>query len=202
MTRVTDSSGHDSALRSAPRPGAPTPGGVVWRVRWESTLAAADHDDLAGLLALAFAGTAFAGRSWVGARPELRVCGSVGGVPVAHAGVIRRFLRTSGASTLVGDVGLVAVRPGHRGERLGVALMAAVADALARLPVPFGFLTCSPDLRPFYERCGWTALTGHPLRSITIDHRVEDRRNGMLLPVLSSVAQWPPGPVHRDGQEI
>lgn len=191
--------------------GTTTP--VMWTTRWETSLAPSDHDALAGLLARSYesATTRFTrGRSWAGARPELRVLGHHDGEVVAHAGVIRRFLRAPDhdtpdrdASVLVGDVGLVAVHTERQGRGLGAGLMDAVGAALARLAVPFGFLTCDPALRPFYRRCGWTPLLDHPLRSVRIDHALEDDRdNGMLLPVQHPVSDWPSGRIERNGQEI
>ncbi len=56
-----------------------------------------------------------------------------GDVIVAHAGLIRRFLRAPDhdTSVLVGDVGLVAVHPGRQGQGLGAALMSSLATALS-----------------------------------------------------------------------
>jgi nodulation protein A len=195
-----------TALLPAGGRGAGRP--VTWSCRWETGLDPGDHEAVAGLLRQSYAGstTTFGrGHSWAGARPELRVLGHQDGELVAHAGLVRRFLRAPDhdTSVLVGDVGLVAVHPGRQGQRLGAALMDAVATALDGFGVPFGFLTCDPDVRAFYERCGWTALLAHPVRSIRIDQVLEaDRSNGMLLPVRRPVTEWPSGPVERNGQEI
>ncbi|WP_285595794.1 GNAT family N-acetyltransferase [Actinomycetospora sp. NBRC 106378] len=178
----------------------------AWQRTWETHLRPHDHDVISTLLAHSYASSATVftpGHSWAGARPELRVLGHVRDEIVAHAGVIRRFLRSPAGAQLVGDVGLVAVHPGHQGEGLGAALMAEVRRALVELAVPHGFLTCAPELRPFYERSGWVALADTDLCSIGIDHRLEhDRRNGMVLPVLAPLDEWPAGPLERNGQEI
>ena len=92
--------------------------------------------------------------------------------------------------------------PDRQGLGLGGALMTAVATTLVDLDLPYGFLTCADDVRPFYRGCGW-----HPveqgLRTIDIHHRVEDdRHSGMVLPALRSLAEWPRVPLMRDGQEI
>ncbi|MFC5139941.1 GNAT family N-acetyltransferase [Actinomycetospora rhizophila] len=181
---------------------------VTWSCRWETALEPRDHDAIAALLARSYATSAGAfprGHSWAGARPELRVLGHQDGEVVAHAGLIRRFLRAPDhdASVLVGDVGLVAVHPGRQGQGLGAALMSSVAGTLDRLGLPFGFLTCDPDVRAFYERSGWTPLLEHPMRSIRVDQDLEDhRRNGMLLPVQRPATDWPSGRIERNGQEI
>ncbi|GLZ49781.1 hypothetical protein Acsp06_59660 [Actinomycetospora sp. NBRC 106375] len=81
--------------------------------------------------------------------------------------------------------------------------METVAATLHSLGLPYGFLTCDSDVRPFYQRSGWTHLAEHPVRSIRVDHAPEvDRRNGMLLPVHGALADWPSGPIERNGQEI
>jgi nodulation protein A len=181
---------------------------VTWTSRWETALDPHDHEAIAALLARSFTSTTatFArGHSWGGARPELRVLGVQDGEVVAHAGLVRRFLRAPDhdTSVLVGDVGLVAVHPGRQGQGLGADLMAAVASALDRLGMPYGFLTCDPELVAFYRRSGWTPLVEHPVRSIRVDGALEDhRRNGMLLPVHRPVADWPSGRIERNGQEI
>ncbi|MDD7939490.1 GNAT family N-acetyltransferase [Actinomycetospora lutea] len=189
-----------------PRDGRSDGSPTTWSCRWETALAPREHDALAALLARSYATTAFArGRSWAGARPELRVLGHRDGELVAHAAVIRRFLRApdEDTSVLVGDVGLVAVHPGRQGGGLGGALMRSVASTLDRLGLPFGFLTCDPEVRAFYERCGWTPLLEHPVRSIRVDQDLEDhRRHGMLLPVARPATEWPAGRVERNGQEI
>ncbi|MCD2190514.1 GNAT family N-acetyltransferase [Actinomycetospora soli] len=177
-----------------------------WQLAWETHLGPADHEVVGALLARSYAATTTVftpGHSWAGARPELRVLGWQRDELVAHAGVVRRFLRAGGHSQLVGDVGLVAVHPGHQGEGLGGALLDVVRRTLVQLAAPYGFLTCDPDLRPFYARSGWVALADTDLCSVGIDHRTEhDRRNGMLLPVLAPLDAWPAGPVERNGQEI
>ncbi|MEJ2887715.1 GNAT family N-acetyltransferase [Actinomycetospora aeridis] len=191
-----------------PRPERTAEAPVTWTSRWETALDGPDHDAISALLARSFSSSATTfprGRSWAGARPELRVLGVGDGEVVAHAGLARRFLRAPDhdTSVLVGDVGLIAVHPGRQGQGLGAALMDAVATALHGLDVPFGFLTCDPELQAFYRRCGWTPLLDHPVRSIRVDHALEDRRrNGMLLPVTRPVADWPSGRIERNGQEI
>lgn len=182
---------------------------TAWTRHWETSVGDGEHRELAALLSGAFppesallTGT----RSWVGARPELRVIGRRAGAPVAHAGIVRRFLRVADTdeSVLVGDVGLVAVGSGLRGQGVGAALMTAVASALAALDLPFGFLTCGLHARPFYERCGWSGLDRQVLHSIGIRHDVETtRRNGMVLPVGRPLADWPvAGTLERNGQEL
>jgi nodulation protein A len=66
--------------------------------------------------------------------------------PIAHLGLLRRFLRVpdSGASLLVGDVGLVAVDPDFQGKGIGGELLNQTSRTMTDLALPFGFLTCRP----------------------------------------------------------
>jgi nodulation protein A len=187
---------------------------LCWSVTWETDLHDAAHPGLAALLTRAYAGEAhrFAGgRSWAGARPEVRVVGRRDGTPVAHAGVVRRFLRAlpdpgHGADehVLVGDVGLVAVHPDHHGRGLGRALLARVVDLLTDLGVPFGFLSCGPDVEGFYRAAGWTRLAGVTVRTITLDHAtVADRDPAMVHAAARPLAAWPSARVlARDGRLV
>lgn len=193
-------------MASVGRTPASTDARLVWSQHWETELAAAEHDAIAALLTVAFPRTAaFAeGRSWVGARPECRLVARTDGRPVAHAALVRRFLRApdEGRSVLVGDVGLVAVDPAQQGTGLGAALLGRVAAVLDELALPFGFLTCGPEVAPFYRRHGWRAAD-QPLHAIDVHHHVEtDRANGMLLPVLAGPGDWPRGRLVRDGEEL
>lgn len=57
-----------------------------------------------------------------------------------------------GALLLDGDrIEAVAVRPNRRGQGIGTALVAAAADRRERLVAEF-----DADVRPFYERLGFT----------------------------------------------
>jgi len=183
-----------------------------WSVSWESDLPGALHGPLAVLLARAYPAEAprFAdGRSWAGARPELRVVAHDASGPVAHAGVVRRFLRVipeegQAHDVLVGDVGLVAVDPDRHGRGLGAALMVRVVDALVDLDVPFGFLTCGPDVEGFYRAAGWTRLAGVTVRVIDIDHRTRaDADPAMVHAAGRPLSAWPAARVlARDGQVV
>ncbi|MEJ2864915.1 GNAT family N-acetyltransferase [Actinomycetospora flava] len=180
-----------------------------WTVSWETDLDAAAHADVAALLSRAYArqSARFSdGRSWAGARPELRVVGRVGGVAVAHAGVVRRFLRAlpDGGDVLVGDVGLVAVDPGHQGRGLGAALTARVVDVLVDLDVPFGFVSCGPAVEGFYRAAGWTRLPGVTVRLVDTHHRTRvDTDPAMVHAAGRPLSAWPPArELARDGQLV
>lgn len=183
---------------------------LTWSVSWETELDDAEHPALAGLLARAYPHEAHrfgAGWTWTGARPELRVVARRTGVPVAHAGIIRRFLRAlpdegPAREVLVGDVGLVAVDPDQHGRGLGRALLARVVETLVGLDTPFGFLTCGPDVEGFYRAAGWTRLDDVAVRTITLDHRgVTDHDPAMVHAAGRPLADWPAGrTVARDGQ--
>jgi nodulation protein A len=174
---------------------------VDWSTTWEGELDDAAGDELAALLVRCFprARTLF-----VGARPEARVVGRVGGQAVAHLGILRRFLRRpdTDRSLLVGDVGLVAVDAQWRGRGVGRELLAAAARELHRLDLPFGFLTCGQRVVPFYADGGWVPVP-NPIRQIGYAGRIEVLPAvSMALPVLASMDQWPTGLLDRNGLEV
>jgi nodulation protein A len=181
---------------------------IEWTLRWEADLSADDHTALATLFSRYYPqdhATFTGARSWMGARPEARVIGYDGDRPVAHIGFVRRMLRLeSGGSQLVGDVGLVGVDPDYQGRGLGRRLLAEAALALNSQALPFGFLTCAPELVPFYSAGGWQQAVG--LTTRMIDTRLQPESftgPAMVLPVRASFADWPTGgTVVRDGLEV
>ena len=181
---------------------------IEWTLRWEADLTEPDHTALAALFSRYFPedhATFTGARSWMGARPEARVIGYDGDRPVAHIGFVRRMLRLeSGGSQLVGDVGLVGVDPGYQGMGLGRKLLAETTLALNAQELPFGFLTCAPELVPFYSAGGWRQAVGLTTRMIDTRMRPETFTGpAMVLPVRASFADWPIGQtVVRDGLEV
>ncbi|WP_436495912.1 GNAT family N-acetyltransferase [Actinokineospora sp. HUAS TT18] len=181
---------------------------MQWISVWENDVRDDTHEGLATLFADAYPRSAAkfqGGRSWSGARPELRIIALDGGKPVAHLGILRRFLRTDeGRSLLVGDVGLVAVHSGHRGQGAGGQLLARAAETLDGLAVPFGYLTCGTHVIRFYETGGWRHLEGQVTRMIDNHQRPEVYTGpSMVLPVRAALADWPHGrAVDRNGWEV
>jgi nodulation protein A len=176
----------------------------TWTVTWEDDLDDADHAALGALLARCFprSRTPFGpGRSWSSARPELRLVGSAGR-PLAHAGVLRRFLQVGDVATPVGDVGLVAVDPDAQGHGVGGALLVRCRDLLDGLDLPFGYLTCGEQVAGFYASAGWVRVPG-PTRMVRADGRVQVYGGAsMVLPVRRGIDAWPAGRVDRNGWEV
>lgn len=182
------------------------PGALHWASTWENDLDAGAHAELAGLLARAFPRSARLDgtRSWSGGRPELRVHGRLDGRPVAHLGVLRRYLCAPDRDrdVLVGDVGLVAVDPEVQGRGVGRRLLAEATAVLDRLRMPFGFLTCGEQVVDFYTAGGWRRVP-NPTRTMRADGRVEVyRAASMVLPVWAGMADWPAGRLDRNGYEV
>jgi nodulation protein A len=183
-------------------------GDIEWTLRWETDLLENEHTALAALLArfypqdaAVFTGT----RSWFSARPEGRLIGFDGGRPVAHLAFVRRMLRLeSGGSQLVADVGLVGVDPDFQGNGLGRVLLARATDTFLSLNLPFGFLTCAPELVGFYTGGGWHRAVGVETRMLGLDLLSETFTGpAMVLPVTASFAEWPAGQtIIRDGAEV
>jgi nodulation protein A len=176
-----------------------------WSSSWEDDLVGHEHEALAGLLRRCFprSRAGFDGASsWASARPELRVVGYEGERPVAHLGVLRRFVQVGDSAQLVGDVGLVAVDPDRQGSGLGAELLDRGAAALRGLDLPFGFLTCGEQVAGFYAAGGWVRVA-NPVRMIRRDGRVQVYGGvAMVLPVHPGTAAWPAGRVDRNGYEV
>jgi nodulation protein A len=176
-----------------------------WAQTWEDDLVDDDHAALGILLARCFprSRTPFGpARSWSSARPELRLVGSVDGRPVAHVGVLRRFLQVDDRPVLVGDVGLVAVDPDAQGAGLGAALLGRCRAVLGALDLPFGYLTCGEHVAGFYATGGWVRVPG-PTRMVRADGRVQVYGGvSMVLPVRRGIEEWPAGRVDRNGWEV
>jgi nodulation protein A len=180
---------------------------VEWSLTWEDDLDAGAHAELAALLARVFPHSGRIGgtRSWSSGRPEARLVGRRDGRAVAHLAVLRRFLRFPGAAPdlLVGDVGLVGVDPDRQGEGLGGRLLAAAAEALTGLDVPFGFLTTAEDLVGFYASAGWVRVPARTRQLAPDGLPVVDGGPSMVLPVRARMADWPAADVvDRNGYEV
>jgi nodulation protein A len=188
-------------VSAAGDPSRPT----AWEETWEDDLVDAEHAALGTLLAACFprSRTPFGpGRSWSSARPELRLVARLDGRPVAHLGVLRRFLQVGSVAQLVGDVGLVAVDPSVQGRRVGAALLGRCRTTLDGLGVPFGYLTCGEHVAGFYASGGWVRVPG-PTRMVRADGRVQVYGGvSMVLPVRQEIDEWPPGRVDRNGWEL
>ena len=176
-----------------------------WSSLWEDDVAGHEHEALAGLLRRCFprSRAGFDGASsWLSARPELRVVGYEGERPVAHLGVLRRFVQVGDGAQLVGDVGLVAVDPDRQGSGLGAELLDRGAAALRGLDLPFGFLTCGEQVAGFYATAGWVRVD-NPVRMIRRDQRVQVYGGvAMVLPVRAGMSEWPAGGLDRNGYEV
>ncbi|TPW78022.1 GNAT family N-acetyltransferase [Schumannella soli] len=190
-------------------------GGAVplrWVVRWETQLDDAELARIHAFLVRVFPDhPGGVQAAWAGSRPELRLLGfaddaddSTEGELLAHIGIARRFIRAreSGASVLVGDVGLVGVSPDRQGAGLGRRLMHQTDAVLADLGVDFGTLTTGDSKIPFYEAVGWH-LASNRLHAIDLWNRRETFDGPFFIrPVRAPLSAWPTGDLERNAREI
>ncbi|QKC98823.1 NodA family N-acyltransferase [Mesorhizobium sp. NZP2298] len=193
---------------------------MQWRLCWENELQLPEHLELSEFFRKtyeptgAFNGKQFAGgRSWAGARPELRVIGyDVDGV-AAHLGLLRRYIKVGDDDLLVAELGLYGVRPDLEG--LGIAHSISVMyPVLQQLGVPFAFGSVRPALRNHVSRfCRKglaNILSGVRVRSTHPDvyldlppTRIDDNVLVLVLPIGRSMSEWPAGTlIDRNGPEL
>ena len=177
-------------------------------IHWETRIDDALHQELSTLLLRIYPDDEryFSnGRSWSGARPEVRLIGRLDGRAVAHLGMTRRFLRASdaGRSVLIADTGLVGVDPDLRGTGRGAELLRVAAEQMRELDVEFGFLTTGEDTSRYYASSGWRRASNPVVHAIDLDDRTEAYAGpAMYLPVTASEADWPTGELERNAREI
>ncbi|WP_309486656.1 MULTISPECIES: NodA family N-acyltransferase [unclassified Sinorhizobium] len=192
---------------------------VRWKLCWESELELSDHTELAEFFRATYGPTgAFNakpfenGRSWAGARPELRVVGYDSRGVAAHLGVLRRFIKVGETDLLVGELGLWGVRPDLEG--LGLChSMRVLYPALRQLGVPFLFGTVRHALFKHVDRLCRdglaTILPGIRIRSTLADVYLDlppTRLEELLVvvfPIGRPMGEWPSGTlIDRNGPEL
>ncbi|SIT43559.1 Nodulation protein A [Paraburkholderia ribeironis] len=192
---------------------------VQWRLCWENELQLSDHVELAQFFRTTYGPTgAFnakpfeGGRSWAGARPELRAIAYDSQGVAAHMGSLRRFIKVGAVDVLIAELGLYGVRPDLEG--LGIShSIRAMYPVLQELRVPFAFGTVRHSLKNHFARlCRHgmgTILSGVHIRStlpnVHLDlppTRTEDVL-AVILPIGSSMSEWPDGTaIERNGPEL
>ncbi|PMS31172.1 beta-1,4-N-acetylglucosamine oligosaccharide N-acyltransferase NodA [Trinickia symbiotica] len=192
---------------------------VQWRLCWENELQLSDHVQLADFFRKTYGPTgAFnakpfeGGRSWAGARPELRAIAYDSHGVAAHMGSLRRFIKVGSVDLLVAELGLYGVRPDLEGFGIGHSIR-AMYPVLRELGVPFAFGAVRHALQNHFARfCRHglgTILSGVRVRSTLPDMhpqlpptRVEDVL-AVVLPIASSMSEWPAGTfIDRNGPEL
>ncbi|WP_043879623.1 NodA family N-acyltransferase [Azorhizobium caulinodans] len=192
---------------------------VTWRVAWESDLTNGDHAELSDFFksvygatgafnALPFAG----GRSWAGARPELRgIAYDESGV-AAHMGVLRRFIKVGGEQIAVAELGLYGVRRDLEGLGIGHSTL-AMLPVLKALGVPFAFGCFRNELRIHFQRfCrnGKGAIVDNVnIKSTQPDIYPDlpptkiEKKAAVILPLTETLDRWPEGvDIERNGPEL
>nr|CDY73127.1 N-acyltransferase [Bradyrhizobium sp. ARR491] len=194
---------------------------VRWRLCWENELQLADHVGLSEFFRKTYGATGEfnaqpfeSGRSWAGARPELRIIAYDDHGIAGHIGVLRRFIRVGTVDLLVAEMGLYGVRRDLEG--LGVTYHGALRvlhPLLQELGVPFGFGAVRPAMQKHVERLGRyglaNVLSGVRVRSALPDlfpdlppTRIEDVFV-VVFPITQSMSDWPSGTlIDRNGPEL
>ena len=101
------------------------------------------------------------GRRWI-SRPEFNPVHFVltdVDLVVAHAEVVSMDWQHDGVKYKPYGISAVFVYPDYRGQGYGRSIVQSATDYIARQPdADIGLLWCAPELRDFYQRCGWTHM--------------------------------------------
>nr|CDY73146.1 N-acyltransferase [Bradyrhizobium sp. ARR611] len=194
---------------------------VRWRVCWESELELAEHIELSEFFRETYGPTgAFnampfeGGRSWAGARPEIRVIGYDTRGIAAHIGILRRFIRVGNVDLLVAELGLYGVRPDLEGHGITQS-MRVMYPVLQQLEVPFGFGAVRQALQKHVTKLVGrqglaTILPGASVRSTRSDIHpdlpptlTDDNLVVLVFPIRRPISEWPVGSmIDRNGPEL
>lgn len=194
---------------------------VRWRVCWENELQLAEHIELSEFFRKTYGPTGEfnakpfeGGRSWAGARPEIRVIGYDANGIAAHIGALRRFIKVGDVDLLVAELGLYGVRPDLEG--LGIThSMRVMYPVLQQLAVPFGFGAVRQALQKHVTKLVGrqglaTILPGVSVRSTRPDihldlppTRTDDDLVVLVFPIGRPISEWPAGTlIDRNGPEL
>ncbi|MEX3693946.1 NodA family N-acyltransferase [Paraburkholderia sp. BR14263] len=192
---------------------------VQWKLCWENELQLSDHLELAHFFRTTYGPTGpfnakpfDGGRSWAGARPELRAIAYDSQGVAAHMGSLRRFIKVGATDVLVAELGLYGVRPDLEGLGISQSIR-AMYPVLQELRVPFAFGTVRHALKNHFTRlCRHgmgTIIPGVRVRStlpnVHLDlpaTRVEDVL-AVILPIDRAMSEWPHGTqIERNGPEL
>lgn len=194
---------------------------VRWRVCWENELELAEHIELSEFFRKTYGPTGEfnakpfeGGRSWAGARPELRVIGYDANGIAAHISALRRFIKVGEVDLLVAELGLYGVRPDLEG--LGIThSMRVMYPLLQQLGVPFGFGAVRQALQKHVTKLVGrqglaTILAGVSVRSTRPDihldlppTRTDHDLVVLVFPIGRPISEWPAGTmIDRNGPEL
>ncbi|RAZ85599.1 acyltransferase [Mesorhizobium hawassense] len=195
------------------------PPDLKWKICWETELQVDDHAQLSEFFRNTYGPTGEfnakpfeGGRSWAGARPEMRVIGYDPYGVAAHIGMLRRFIRVGEVDLLVGELGLWGVRSNLEGLGLTHSMFMMYPE-LQRLGVPFAFGTIRHALYKRVDRlCRGgvgTILPGVRVHSTLPEvypdlpaTRIEEPL-AVVFPIARPIDQWPSGTtIVRNGPEL
>jgi len=101
----------------------------------------------------------FGDDSMVYANPQWYVLGFLRDEPITQLGVLQRTITVNQNPLLIAGVSFLITEPQYRGRGYATAIMSeAIAFIEHKLSLPFGLLTCKPQLASFYVRMGWKAI--------------------------------------------
>jgi GNAT superfamily N-acetyltransferase len=127
-----------------------------------------------------------------------RVLARAGDEMVGHLGIGTRVIQAGDQEVRVGGIGGVRTREAWRGKGIATLLLHRAAEAMREdLMLPFGFMTCRPEIAPVYLRLGWQEVPGPTV----VGEGDEAKTYGGLSLILPlSDEPWPAGQIDLHGR--
>ena len=119
----------------------------------------------------------------------------------AHVAIISRTITVGETQLHVAALGLVAVLPEFRGNDLSFIAIKAAMEEMTRRDYDLGLLFCVEGLVPFYQRSGWTQISGREFKFFDLEQNkvavFPAERKRMFFPI--KLKEFPEGNVNLNG---
>jgi aminoglycoside 2'-N-acetyltransferase I len=117
---------------------------------------------------------------------------------VGHLGIGTRVIAAGDQDVRVGGIGGVRTRESWRGKGIATLLLRRAEEAMRDdLSLPFGFMTCRPEIAPVYLRLGWREVAGP---TVVGEGSEAKRYAGLSLILPLGDDAWPDGAIDLRGR--
>ena len=137
-------------------------------------------------------------RFWAERPPfTCRILARSGDEIVGHLGIGTRVVAAGDQDVQIGGIGGVRTRESWRGKGIATLLLRRAEETMRDdLSLPFGFMTCRPEIAPVYLRLGWQEVAGPTVVGAGSEAK---RYAGLSLILPLADVTWPDGPIDLRG---